>query len=145
MRSIFPPPASCAVRNRPRGWILEEAALREIVLRVPRTHAQLAGIADLPANTLKHCGAEILACVAAAAIPEPPPLLDPRVRPDPARTALVRKLADLNHAVALELGMSPEVLTTRRELEQLADGRRDLSVLQGWRRSVVGERLVAGL
>jgi ribonuclease D len=86
-------------RNRPRGWILEEAALREIVLRVPRTHAQLAGIADLPANTLKHCGEEILACVAAAAIPEPPPPLDPRVRPDPARTALVRKLADLNHAV----------------------------------------------
>jgi hypothetical protein len=41
--------------------------------------------------------------------------------------------------------MSPEVLTTRRELEQLVDGRRDVSVLQGWRRSVVGERLVAGL
>jgi ribonuclease D len=132
-------------RNRPRGWILEEAALREIVLRVPRTHAQLAGVADLPASTLKHCGEEILACVAAAAIPEPPPPLDPRVRPDPARTALVRKLADLNQAIALELGVSSEVLTTRRELEQLADGRRDLPVLHGWRRSVVGERLVAAL
>jgi ribonuclease D len=132
-------------RNRPRGWILEEAALREIVLRVPRTHAELGGIADLPASTLKHCGEEILACVVAAGIPEPAPPLDPRVRPDPARTALVRKLADLNHAIALELGMSAEVLTTRRELEQLADGRRDLSVLSGWRRSVVGDRLVAGL
>jgi hypothetical protein len=41
--------------------------------------------------------------------------------------------------------MSSEVLTTRRELEQLADGRRDVPVLQGWRRSVVGDRLVAGL
>ena len=132
-------------RNRPRGWILDEGALREIVLRVPRTHAQLAAIADLPASTLKHCGEEILACVQAADIPDPPPPLDPRVRPDPARTALVRKLADVNHAIAVELGMSPEVLTTRRELEQLADGRRDVPVLQGWRRSVVGDRLVAGL
>jgi ribonuclease D len=57
----------------------------------------------------------------------------------------VRKLADLNQAIALELAMSPEVLTTRRELEQLVDGRRDVPVLQGWRRTVVGDRLVAGL
>jgi ribonuclease D len=132
-------------RNRPRGWILDEGALREIVLRIPRTPAQLAAIADLPASTLKHCGEEILACVQAAGIADPPPPLEPRVRPDPARTALVRKLADLNHSIALELGMSAEVLTTRRELEQLADGRRDIPVLHGWRRSVIGDRLVAGL
>jgi ribonuclease D len=132
-------------RNRPRGWILEEGLLREIVLRVPRTREELAVIADLPPNVLKHCGEEILACVQAAGISDPPPPLDPRVRPDPAKTALVRKLAELNQSIALELAMSPEVLTTRRELEQLADGRRDLPVLQGWRRSVVGERLVAGL
>jgi ribonuclease D len=132
-------------RNRPRGWILEEGILREIVLRVPRTPEALAAIADLPPSLFKNCGAEILACVEAAHIPDPAPPLDPRARPDPARTALVRKLADLNQSIALELAMSPEVLTTRRELEQLADGRRDVSVLQGWRRSVVGERLVAGL
>jgi ribonuclease D len=132
-------------RNRPRGWILDEGVLREIVLRVPRTLEALAAIADLPPSLLKNCGAEILACVAAAHIPDPAPPLDPRARPDPARTALVRRLVDLNQSIALELAMSPEVLTTRRELEQLVDGRRDVSVLQGWRRSVVGERLVAGL
>jgi len=134
-----------AERNRPRGWILEEGLLREIVLRVPRTPQDLAAIADLPASVLKHCGAEILECVHAANIPDPPPPLDARARPDPAKTALVRRLTDLNQSIAAELSMSPEVLTTRRELEQLADGRRDVPVLQGWRRSVVGERLVAGL
>lgn len=134
-----------AERNRPRGWILEEGLLREIVLRAPRTHEELAAIADLPPSVLKHCGEELLACVHGADIPDPPPPLDPRARPDPARTALVRRLADLNHSIALELAMSPEVLTTRRELEQLADGRRDIPVLRGWRRSIVGERLVAGL
>ena len=132
-------------RNRPRGWILEESALREIVLRAPHTHAELGAIAELPAGVLKHCGAEILACVQAARIPDPAPPLAAPARPDRARMALVRKLADLNQAVAVELAMSPEVLTTRRELEQLADGRRDVPVLQGWRRAVVGERLVAAL
>jgi ribonuclease D len=132
-------------RNRPRGWILEEGALREIVLRAPRTHAELGAIAELPAGVLKHCGADILACVQTARIPDPTPPLAPPARPDRARTALVRKLADLNQAVALELAVSAEVLTTRRELEQLADGRRDVPVLQGWRRGVVGERLVAAL
>jgi ribonuclease D len=132
-------------RNRPRGWILEEGALREIVLRVPRTHAELAAIADLQPSVLKHCGEEILARVQAAGIAEPPPPLEPRARPDAARTALIRKLAGLNQSIALELAMSPEVLATRRELEQLADGQRDVPVLHGWRRSVVGERLVAGL
>jgi ribonuclease D len=134
-----------AERNRPRGWILDESVLREIVLRVPRTQQDLAAITDLPASVLKHCGADILECVQAAGIADPAPPLDPRARPDPAKTALVRKLADLNQSVAAELSMSPEVLTTRRELEQLADGRRDVPVLQGWRRVVVGERLVAGL
>lgn len=134
-----------AERNRPRGWILEESVLREIVLRVPRTPQELAAIADLPASVLKHCGLDILECVQAAHIPDPAPPRDPRARPDPARTARVRRLADLNQSIAAELAMSPEVLTTRRELEQLADGRLDVSVLQGWRRSVVGERLVAHL
>jgi ribonuclease D len=134
-----------AERNRPRGWILEEGVMREIIMCVPRSTEDLAGIADLPAGVIKHSGADILECVRAAEIPEPPPRLDPRARPDPAKTALVRKLADLNNTIAAELAMSPEVLTTRRELEQLAGGRRDVPVLHGWRRSIVGERLVAGL
>jgi len=37
------------------------------------------------------------------------------------------------------------VLATRRDLEQLADGRRDGAVLRGWRRATVGERLLAAL
>jgi ribonuclease D len=47
--------------------------------------------------------------------------------------------------VAAELKLVPEVLATRRDLEQLADGRRDGAVLRGWRRGAVGERLLAAL
>jgi ribonuclease D len=41
--------------------------------------------------------------------------------------------------------MSPEVLATRRDLERIAAGRQDTPVLSGWRRPVLGERLLAAL
>lgn len=132
-------------RNRPRGWILDDAALREIVTQVPRTAAALAAIAELPPAVLRHCSAELLECVRTAEVPDPPPPVNTRARPDPARAALVRKLGTVNQSVAAALGMSPEVLATRRDLEQLADGRRDVAVLQGWRRQVIGEQLLAAL
>ena len=33
-------------RNRPRGWILDDAVLRDIVVRVPRSLEELAGLPD---------------------------------------------------------------------------------------------------
>jgi ribonuclease D len=131
--------------DHPRGWILEDSALREIVLRVPRSTAQLAAITEVPAGVVKHRGAELLALVAAADIPDPAPPAPGRPPSDQQRNALVRKLAGVSQAVAAELALVPEVLATRRELELLADGRRDGAVLRGWRRSVLGERLLATL
>jgi ribonuclease D len=40
--------------DRPRGWILDDAPLREIVMRVPRTAEALAQIRELPAG-LRSC------------------------------------------------------------------------------------------
>ena len=132
-------------RDLPRGWVLQDAVLREIVLRVPRTTEALAAVPEIPAGLIKHCAAQLLECVGAAEIPDPPPPAPTRARPDPPKSALVKTLGALNQAAASELGLSPEVLTTRRELEQLADGGRDVPVLSGWRRHVLGERLLAAL
>jgi len=136
---------SAIEHNRPRGWILDEAVLREIVHTVPRTIAALEAIPDMPPGLLKRRGAELLALIAAAELPEPPPPLPGRSRPDPAKTALVKKLAGITQAVATELALAPEVLATRRDLEQLAEGARDGAVLRGWRRAILGERLLAAL
>jgi ribonuclease D len=132
-------------RNRPRGWILDDAALRDIVMQVPRSIEAMASLPEFPAGVIKHCGEELLECIRAAEVPDPAPPVNTRARPDPAKTALVKKLAALNQSIAADLGLSPEVLATRRDLEQLADGRRDVGVLRGWRRSVVGDRMLAAL
>ncbi len=132
-------------RNRPRGWILDDAALREMIVRVPRSLAALEGITDMPAGVVRHSGDGLLACIAAANVPDPAPALDMRQRPDPAQSALVKKLGAVNQAVATELGISPEVLATRRDLERLAEGGEDLAALRGWRRAVIGNKLLAAI
>jgi ribonuclease D len=115
------------------------------VLHVPRSIEALSAIAELPAGVVKHCSEDLLACIRAAEIPDPAPAIQGRERPDPLKTALVKKLALLNQSIAAELTLSPEILATRRDLEQLADGRQDVAVLRGWRRGIVGDRMLAAL
>ena len=134
-----------AERNRPRGWILDDGVLREILLRLPRTPEALAALPEMQESVLRKCGDELLALVRDAGIPEPPPPLPRREKPDPAQLALVKRLADVSAEVARTLEINPEVLATRRELEKLAAGKRDISLLRGWRAGVVGEKLLAAL
>lgn len=132
-------------RNKPRGWILDDASLRGIVLAAPRSEGALAAIAGLPAGVVRHCGAEILGLIRAADLPGELQPVNLRTRPDPQRTALLKKLSAVHRAIAADLALSPEVLATRRDLEQLAAGRHDVPPLTGWRRGVIGEPLLAAL
>ncbi|MFO1426440.1 MAG: ribonuclease D [Steroidobacteraceae bacterium] len=132
-------------RNRPRGWILDDGVLREMVLRVPRSAAQLAAVPAIPEGVVRNSGEELLALVSAANVADPPPPLPRRERPDPQFNALVKRLAELAQHVAREHGIAAEVLATRRDLETVARGESGAAVLAGWRREVLGERLLAAL
>ena len=132
-------------RNRPRGWILDDVVLREIVVRLPKSADALAALPEMHESVVRKCGDELLALVREAGIPDPPPTLPRRERPDPAQVALVKKLADVSSGVAQQLGISAEVLATRRELEKLVAGNRDVSLLRGWRQDVIGKSLLAAL
>ena len=112
-------------RNRPRGWILDDAVLRDIVIRVPRSLEELAALADMQPGFIKHNGAELLGLIEAARMPAQLPRVNSRGAPDAHKTALVKKLSTVHQAVATELNLPPEILATRRDLEQLADGRQD--------------------
>jgi ribonuclease D len=132
-------------RNRPRGWILDDALLREIVLRVPVTREALSAIAGLPPAFVKNSGDEVCGLVAATAAKYPPAVQQRRGRPDPEQVARVKRLSAGLQSAAAELGLSPEILATRRDLERLAAGERDVPFLSGWRRDAVGDRLLKEL
>jgi ribonuclease D len=132
-------------RNRPRGWILDDATLREIIFAAPRSLRELTAISSMPPGVVKHCGEQILERIRSAGLPDELPPVNLRGRPDPTRAALLKQLSAVHRAVAAELAISPEVLATRRDLERLAEGQRDVAPLRGWRRAVMGERLLAVL
>src|SRR5438874_494331 len=127
------------------GQQLAKSHTRTDWSRRPLSSEALAQIPGMPPAVVKHSGEELLAQLRGADIPDPPPPPPGRPRPDPAKAALVRKLAAIIQAAARELNLVPEVLATRRDLELLVDGSRDVGLLRGWRRGAVGERLLAAL
>jgi ribonuclease D len=131
--------------DRPRNWILPDAALRDMVLRVPRSMAQLALTDELPEGIRNNSGAELLALIDAADLPPTLPPLPRRQRPELAEIELLRKLSQLTQQIGRELGIAPEILATRRDMQRLVNGARDGGPLSGWRRAVIGERLLQAL
>ncbi|MGB8692727.1 MAG: ribonuclease D [Steroidobacteraceae bacterium] len=131
--------------NRPRGWIIPDAALRDLVFQVPRSRAALAQLRELPEGIRENSGAVLLELIDAAQVPEPPAPLPPRRRPDPEQLATVTRLAETTRRMASELSLAPELLATRRDMERLAGGERDCAMLTGWRREVIGAALLNAL
>ena len=130
-------------RNRPRGWILDDNTLKELVFRVPRNMEQLVAIETMPEGTARHSGEELLQLIREANVSDPPPPIARREKADPAYVALLRKLTEFTQTLAKEITVAPEVLATRRDIESLARGDSDCALLSGWRKQVVGERLQA--
>ncbi len=130
--------------DKPRGWILADDALREIAERLPGTAADLESIRTLPAGVARRRGEELLALVTRGrelAQSEPAAFIPPK--PETQKLALVTKLMNLARTTAEELKISPEILATRRDVEQLVFSRRTDRLSSGWRKDVIGDRLIA--
>jgi ribonuclease D len=134
-------------RDLPRGWVLPDAAIYELAQARPRTREELSRIAGVPPGTVARAGDAILSAIqnALAASGATARTDEDSGRPGPEELRRVKSLQQRLQAIARDLGIQPEVLATRRELAALARGARELPVLTGWRRSVIGEPLLAAL
>jgi ribonuclease D len=132
-------------RDRPRSWIVDDSGMRGIVLRVPRTAADLSAVPDLAPGFVERSGDAVLALIEEARMPSslPPPAQRPR--PDPELQARVKRLGSVVQEQARALALAPELLATRRDLESLARGRPVGEVLTGWRAAVLGDALSGAL
>lgn len=132
-------------KDRPRSWILDDTGLRAMVLVAPRTSGSLAALTELTPGFVEHSGAAMLELINSADLPERLPPPPARARPDPEHMARVKRLSTVVQDTARELALSPEILATRRDLEALAAGQRDVETLRGWRGEVLGPGLLAQL
>jgi ribonuclease D len=134
-----------ADRDRPRSWILDDTGLRGIVLRVPRTPAELATVADLTPGFVERSGEAVLELIREAAMPASLPPPAQRARPDAELQARVKRLGAVAQDRARALALAPELLATRRDLEGIARGKPVGEVLTGWRGAVLGDALATAL
>jgi len=131
--------------DKPRGWILADEALYALATQAPSSRADLESVPALAPGTMRKRGDELLALMAEARRSAgAASVVPPTQRPTPEQNRLVAALQQEVRAVATELELSPEVLATRRDVEALAFGSRgEPGALHGWRRAVIGERLLA--
>src|SRR5688572_25704134 len=129
----------------PRGWILPDAAIHQLAQSRPRTREALARLDAVPAGTAARAGDELLAALAAAVEDGAARAGEDAGRPGPEQLRMQKALQNRLGSIAGELAIQPEVLATRRELAALARGARELPVMKGWRREVVGEKLLSVL
>ena len=135
-------------RDLPRSWILPDSALLRIAELQPDA-AGLAHVPDVPPGVLRRHGEALAQRIATArTLPQcdwPQPVPPP---PGPAETRRVKQLREIVVARAEELGIAPEMLARRRELEDIVRGLPEGGALpaplQGWRLDAVGSRLGAG-
>lgn len=131
-------------RNRPRGWILSDDALYAMVRALPADRAALERIGLVPRALIEKEAANLIMLVqSTAAIDDSRPL--PRGRPDLQQQKRLKHLSTTVRGVAERLKLSPEILATRRDLQQLLAGNTDVEPLRGWRREIIGAALLQEL
>ncbi len=130
--------------DKPRGWILADEALYELASRVPGSAQELEQIPGLPPALVRKRGEELCALVASAvAASGEAPVEPPPSHPTPEQTRRIGELQQRVRDRAAALGVNPEVLATRRDVEALVLGPREASALaRGWRREVIGRHLL---
>jgi ribonuclease D len=132
-------------RDRPRRWILADEALLELARAYPRSAQAVAGVSGMPAAVARRYGTDIAGLLAALPEDAPPPDTGPDTRMTKSETGLARRLGKLVDACAEEHGVAPSALSPRADLKKLVLGERAVPVLSGWRRALIGERLLDAL
>ena len=127
--------------DKPRGWILADDTVRALSERLPQTLASLEGIPMLAPGTLRKQGEELLTLIANAAAHDDEDMLEWQ-RPDQRQLSRVTSLMAFVRAEAQRLQIGPELLATRRDVEQLVFRERTDRFERGWRAAVIGAALL---
>jgi ribonuclease D len=115
--------ARARAANRPRRWILADDAVARIARALPDSMNALREIPDLPGKLLQRSGDAILTAVNARHDEAIRTHVGAMEAADPPDRQRVRELKQQLRENAEALGIEPEVLATRRDVEEIARGR----------------------
>lgn len=128
--------------DRPRRWIIKDEVLTELARRRPSNEAELGRVRDLPQAVLRKHGPALLDCIAAAPATRDQTLAPTAGGLDPDQLSQVDLLMTGLRARAAEIDIGPATLASRKDMEALVAGERELPLLRGWRRAAAGQALL---
>jgi len=134
-------------RDRPRRRAAADNVLLDIARLRPKNLQALTKIRGIPEPLVHKHGKEMLQCVVDAEnLPQESwPRLSRAKRLNAQQEALVDALSAVIKLSAQQHQINVTTLTSRKELESLIRGERELNILSGWRRHHGGDQLLAFL
>jgi ribonuclease D len=142
---------TAARRDIPRNWVVKDPTLVEVARRAPDSIEALKGIRGFNSREAEKSGRQIIAAIQNGRAAPPMELPSPPPRDVLAQAKMLSGLADaVVRARCEKAEVASELVATRGELEALLadllsggsrlEGHR---VLEGWRRELAGEAVIA--
>ena len=132
-------------KNIPKGWLMRDDVLIDLARLQPDSIPSLGTIRGIGEGLVKRNGDYLLGLIEDAKKKQPQPLADRefRQRLSPSQDALVDVMMAVVRISAENNSLNPAVLATRKHLEKLLVGETDSSLMQGWRKELIGDQLQA--
>lgn len=130
--------------NKPRKWIMSDDVLLNLAQRQPDKPEKLAGIRGIPESIVRDCGKQLIDQIQQARnLPDSAlPKIRDRFIPTRDQELLIDSLLLYLKYLAYDNQVSPATLASRKEIERLIQGERELDILRGWRRRIAGQNLL---
>ena len=134
-------------RDKPRKWILADDILISLAQHPPKDMAQLQRLRGLSENMISKYGDELLRLIKEGqALPrEQWPTLKFKSRLSVEQEALADSIMALIRLRATQNQISATLLATRKDIDSIIQGERQVPLLLGWRAALAGHDVVAYL
>jgi len=131
-------------QNRPRRRVITDDVLIELCANPPATINELRECNGLSYKFLQYNGATILSLIQKGlnTSDDDCPQLPVHTKLSQNDEALADCLMAIVHLSAHNNDISPRCLCSRKELESLINGQRNLAILSGWRNELIGRHLI---
>lgn len=131
-------------KDLPRNWIIKDEIMLDIARLAPQKVDALSGIRGMPPKTVERYGQKLIELVTVGAGQKPEPLQARGRRERP--TVQEDALADILHAqlrlLSEQHAINSTLIAGRKDLIALIRGEKT-RLLNGWRREIAGEELLA--
>ncbi|MEJ2565645.1 MAG: ribonuclease D [Gammaproteobacteria bacterium] len=133
--------------DRPRNWLLRDDTLIDLAKIQPGDKSALLRIRGVNAQVAHRHGEVLLKLIEKSKDlePEPLPAAAVHTRPGAGQETVVELLLTAASLLGEQHRINPTLITNRKELARLIQGDLQLNLLQGWRRKLAGESLLAVL